>query len=107
MWRASQPLQLLHADICGLISPISNSHKRNFFTFINDFSRKLWVFFLTEKSDALNGFNFSKQRFRKKISTSIRGLRTDRDGEFTSNEFFEFYATNGIHRQLTAAYTPQ
>lgn len=34
-------------------------------------------------------------------------LRTDRGGEFTSNEFNDFCSSNGIKRQLTAAYTPQ
>ena len=34
-------------------------------------------------------------------------MRTDKGGEFTSLEFNAFYKTNGISRQLTAAYTPQ
>ncbi|KAK2414989.1 myosin-16 [Trifolium repens] len=34
-------------------------------------------------------------------------LRTDRGGEFTSNEFNEYCCSNGIKRQLTTAYTPQ
>ncbi|KAI5336037.1 hypothetical protein L3X38_026171 [Prunus dulcis] len=37
----------------------------------------------------------------------IRSLRTDRGGEFTSQEFINFSTVNGIQRQLTAAYTPQ
>ena len=44
-WRGSQILQLVHADICGPIKPISNNKKRYFITFINDFNRKTWVFF--------------------------------------------------------------
>ncbi|CAL2276267.1 unnamed protein product [Prunus armeniaca] len=28
IWRASQKLQLIHADLCGPITPISNSNKR-------------------------------------------------------------------------------
>ena len=39
-WRASQKLQLIHADICGPISPSSNSKKRYSLCFIDDFSRK-------------------------------------------------------------------
>ena len=39
-WRASQILQLLHADICGLIKPISNSNKRYLITFTDDFKEK-------------------------------------------------------------------
>lgn len=33
-WRASQRLQLIHADICGPITPISNSKKRYLLSFI-------------------------------------------------------------------------
>jgi transposase InsO family protein len=62
---------------------------------------------LTDKSAAFKRFQLFKIKIEKEISTSIRGLCTDRGGEFTLNEFFEFCATNGIHRQLTAAYTPQ
>nr|KYP42102.1 Retrovirus-related Pol polyprotein from transposon TNT 1-94 [Cajanus cajan] len=39
-WRASQILQLVHADICGPIKPASNSNKRYLITFIDDFSQK-------------------------------------------------------------------
>ena len=34
-------------------------------------------------------------------------MRSDRGGEFLSNEFKAFCAENGIQRQLTAPYTPQ
>ncbi|GJY73089.1 ribonuclease H-like domain, reverse transcriptase, RNA-dependent DNA polymerase [Tanacetum coccineum] len=34
-------------------------------------------------------------------------LRTDRRGEFTSNEFTQYCKENGIARQLTAPYSPQ
>jgi transposase InsO family protein len=37
----------------------------------------------------------------------ILSLRTDRGGEYTSNEFNEFCKVHGVKRQLTAAYTPQ
>ncbi|PNX68425.1 cysteine-rich receptor-like protein kinase 25-like protein, partial [Trifolium pratense] len=43
----------------------------------------------------------------KETSEAICCLRTDRGGEFNSNEFKEFCEENGIKRQLTAAYTPQ
>ena len=39
-WKASRRLQLVHADICGPIKPISNSKKRYLISFIDDFSRK-------------------------------------------------------------------
>ena len=45
-WRASRPLELIHSDLCGPINPSSNGGKRYIITFIDDFSRKTWAYFL-------------------------------------------------------------
>nr|GFB49575.1 zinc finger, CCHC-type [Tanacetum cinerariifolium] len=37
----------------------------------------------------------------------LRMLRTDREGEFTSNEFTKYCKENGIAQQLTTPYSPQ
>lgn len=37
----------------------------------------------------------------------IKTLRTDRGGEFTSQEFRSFCEDHGINRHLTAPYSPQ
>ena len=79
-WRASQILELVHADICGPISPISNSNKRYLITFIDDFSRKVWVYFLVEKSEAFVTFKQFKNRVEKESGLAIKGLRTDCGG---------------------------
>ncbi|RVW63624.1 Retrovirus-related Pol polyprotein from transposon TNT 1-94 [Vitis vinifera] len=105
LWRASQRLQLVHADICGPIKPVSNSKKR--YLIIDDYSRKVWIYFLTEKSEAFTTFKNYKNLVEKETGAFICCLRTDRGGEFTSLEFNAFCKTNGISRQLTAAYTPQ
>uniref|UniRef100_A0A2N9EXA4 Integrase catalytic domain-containing protein n=1 Tax=Fagus sylvatica TaxID=28930 RepID=A0A2N9EXA4_FAGSY len=107
LWRASQRLQLVHADICGPIKPVSNSKKRYFISFIDDYSRKVWIYFLAEKSEAFTIFKNYKNLVEKETGAFIRCLRTDRGGEFTSDEFKVFCKANGISRQLTAAYTPQ
>ncbi|KAK6777848.1 hypothetical protein RDI58_024566 [Solanum bulbocastanum] len=107
MWRASQPLKLIHADICGPISPTSNTRKRYTLCFIDDYTRKSWVYLLTEKSEALICFKHFKKLVEKEKRPLIKCLRTDRGGEFTSNEFNDFCVENGIKRQLTAAYTRQ
>ena len=107
LWRASQRLQLVHADICGPIKPVSNSKKRYLISFIDDYSRKVWIYFLTEKSEAFTTFKNYKNLVEKETGAFICCLRTDRGGEFTSLEFNAFCKTNGISRQLTAAYTPQ
>ena len=106
-FRASTILQLVHADICGPISHMSNSKKRYLITFIDDYSRKTWVYFLVEKSEAFTIFKSYKARVEKETGACIRSLRTDRGGEFTSQEFTTFCNIHGIQRQLTSVYTPQ
>lgn len=43
----------------------------------------------------------------KESGEYITCFRTDRGGEFTSNEFEEFSKAQGISRKLTATFTPQ
>lgn len=76
-------------------------------TFIDDFSPKVWVLFLFEKSEAFATFKVYKSLVEKESNALICCLRTDRGVEFTSNELNEFCKVNGIGRQLTASYTPQ
>ena len=106
-WRASKRLELVHADICGPISPESSSHKRYLLCFIDDFSRKAWVKFLVYKADAFASFILFKNYVEKESGLSIKCLRTDRGGEFTSNEFNDYCQQHGIKRRLATAYTPQ
>ena len=64
-WITSQILQLVHADICRPITPISKSKKRYFISFIDDFSRKTWIFFLAEKPEAFSIFKRLKSMVEK------------------------------------------
>ena len=106
-WRAAQPLELVHADICGPISPTSNSGKRYVLCFIDDFTRKAWAYLLTEKREAFMCFKQFQKLVEKEKGLAVKCLRTDRGGEFTSHEFNEYCSNIGMRRQLTAAYTPQ
>ncbi|CAA7016056.1 unnamed protein product [Microthlaspi erraticum] len=106
-WKSTTPLQLVHSDICGPISPISESGKRYIINFIDDFSRKCWTFLLTEKSEAFQVFKEFKAAAERESGQQLVCLRTDRGGEYSSKAFEEFCRENGIKRQLTAAYTPQ
>ncbi|KAL5724118.1 hypothetical protein ACHQM5_007419 [Ranunculus cassubicifolius] len=106
-WRAESQLELIHSDICGPINPISNGSKRYFITFTDDFSRKTWVYFLQEKSEAFIAFKRFKVLVENDIGATIKILRTDRGGEYNSQAFASFCEEHGIRRQLTAAYTPQ
>lgn len=106
-WRAKSPLELVHADTCGDMQEESLGKNLYFLTFIDDYSRHTWVYFLKQKSEAFTCFKNFKAMAEKQSGYHVKILRTDRGGEFTSNEFADFCIKNGIQRQLTAAYTPQ
>ena len=99
--------ELIHSDICGQINPMSNGGKRYLSTFIDDYSRKTWVSFLQEKSEAFSAFKSFKARVENETERSIKTLRTDCGGEYCSKEFKDFCDQHGIRRELTAAYSPQ
>ena len=105
--RARKPLELIHTDVCGPIDPHSLGKNRYFLLFIDDFSRKTWVYFLKEKSEVYNIFKKFKALVEKESGYDIKAMRSDRGGEFTSNDFNEFCEENGIRRPLTLPYSPQ
>ncbi|CAL2249791.1 unnamed protein product [Prunus armeniaca] len=66
-----------------------------------------WVYFIRNKSSALECFRKFKAMTELQSGYKIKGLRSDRGGEFLSGEFNKFCEESGIQRQLTMAYSPQ
>ncbi|KAM3219163.1 hypothetical protein P3L10_023694 [Capsicum annuum] len=106
-WTAKKVLELVHSDIYRLISPTSNGDKRCFISFIDDYSRNKWVYFLREKSEAFETFKKFKVFVENEVGCQIKCLQTDWGGEYNSLEFVEFCEKHEIKRHLTATYTPQ
>ena len=94
-------------QICGPISPLSLGKSSYFLLFIDDYTRKAWVYFLKNKSEAFDCFKRFKAVIEKESGYEIKSLRTDRGGEFTSNEFKSLCELHGIRRFLTVAGSPQ
>lgn len=106
-WRATTCLELVHADLCGPMKMESLGGSRYFLMFTDDYSRFSWVYFLKFKSETFENFKKFKAFVENQSGNKIKSLRTDRGGEFLSNDFNLFCDENGIHRELTAPYTPE
>lgn len=59
-FRASHPLELVHGDLYGPITPMTPSRKRYVFVLIDDYFRYMWTIFLNEKSEAFTKFKSFK-----------------------------------------------
>jgi transposase InsO family protein len=106
-WHASGPLQLVHSDLCGPFSSPSFSGCKYFLTFIDDFSRRTWVYFLKLKSEVFDKFLAYKALVEKQSGHQIQKLRTDNGGKYVNNNFTSYCTTQGIQMQHTVPYTPQ
>ena len=106
-FRSKNPLDLVYGDLCGPISPTTNSGKKLILLLVDDCTRYMWAYFLTSKDQAFNIFKEFRQKVEMELRLKLRMLRTDRGGEFTSHEFEKYCKDNGIARQLTAPYSPQ
>jgi hypothetical protein len=106
-YRAWAPLEIVHTDLCGPMQTPSLGGSIYFLTFIDDYSRKTWVYFLKHKSETFDKFKEFKALVEKQSGLSIKILRSDRGGEYKSNEFLEYCRYHGIKKQFTTSYTPQ
>ncbi|KAL8157792.1 hypothetical protein AgCh_002484 [Apium graveolens] len=106
-FHAKKVLELIHGDLCGLITPATLGGNRYFLLFVDDFSRMMWAYMLASKDEALQAFKKFKVQVEREHANKIKVLRTDRGGEFCSKEFKEYCEGHVIIRHFTAPYTPQ
>jgi transposase InsO family protein len=105
--RAPEVLDLVHADLCGPISPPTPGGKRHFLLLVDDASRFMWAVLLLSKDAAADAIKRFKAMAELESKRSLRTFRTDRGGEFTSTALGKFFQDHGVQRHLTAPYSPQ
>jgi len=104
--RATEPLQLLHSDIC---SPLETAigWGRYMLLFIDDSPRHTDEYILKYKSERLEKFKEWKALREKKSGKQVKRFHTDGGGEYTSKKFAEYLKSEGILKETTTPYTPQ
>ena len=72
--RATDVLQLIHTDICGLFPTVSWNDQKYFITFIDDFSRYGYLYLIHEKSQSLEVFKSFKVEVENQLNKRIKTL---------------------------------
>ena len=105
--HATEILGLIHTDICGPMPTTSRRGLSYYITFTDDNSRFGYVYLMKYKSESFEKFKEFKNEVEKQIGKQIRILRSDRGGEYLSNEFLDYLKECGIISQRTPLGTPQ
>ena len=100
-------LELIHSNVCDPISSTYLSGYEYYVTFIDDYSRNTWIYFLKTKSEVFRKFKVFKALIENHSKRRIKTLRIDNGGEYNSKYFEAFCKEVGIKRELTTPYNPQ
>ncbi|RVW83244.1 Retrovirus-related Pol polyprotein from transposon TNT 1-94 [Vitis vinifera] len=103
----AEKLELVHTDLWGPSPVASLGGSRYYITFIDDSSRKVWVYFLKNKSDVFETFKKWKAMVETETGLKVKCLRSDNGGEYIDGGFSEYCAAQGIRMEKTIPGTPQ
>ena len=105
--RTKGTLDYIHSDLWGPSRVPSLGGGLYMLTFIDDYSRKVWVYILKHKHEAFAQFKQWKAMVEKQTGKQLKRLRTDNGLEFCNSAFNEFCKNEGIVRHRTVRNTPQ
>ncbi|KAG7553078.1 Zinc finger CCHC-type superfamily [Arabidopsis thaliana x Arabidopsis arenosa] len=104
--RKPKVLDLVHSDVCGPMKTKSLGGASYFVTFIDDHSRKLWVFTMRTKDQVLGYFKQFVALVERQTGKKLKCIRSDNGGEY-SGPFDVYCKEHGIRHQFTPPKTPQ
>jgi transposase InsO family protein len=103
--RSLNCFDVIHSDVWGPSCVASSSSFHWFVTFIDGYSRVIWLFLMHSKSEVPDCF----QNFHKMIKTQygkrVKVLRSDNDTEYTNKLMQDFLRSEGIVHQTTCVNT--
>ena len=102
--RAKAPLELVHTDLAGPITPVGKDGFIYAMSFVDDYSGVIMIYFLKNKTDAIG----ATQQFLADIAPigKVKCIRSDNGGEFISSKFKSILRENQIKHQTCAPYSP-
>lgn len=103
--RSSRRLELVHSDLCGPIATESLGGVRYFVTFVDDYSRYVWVYPIKFKDDVVGTFKTWITEAERQTSERLKTFRTDNGLEYAKLK--SYFRDKGVRHETSCAYTPQ
>ena len=80
-------LDYVHTDVWGPVQTTSLGGSVYFVSFIDGYSRKVWVYFMRQKSETFTKFKLWKAEVENKTRRKIKYLGLDKGTEYTNSRF--------------------
>ncbi|KAK4386032.1 Retrovirus-related Pol polyprotein from transposon TNT 1-94 [Sesamum angolense] len=100
-------LDYMHSDMWGPTKEQSLGGSLYYVTFTDNFSRKVWVYFLKQKSEVFAKFKLWKVEVENQTGRKIKYLRSDNGTKYTDSQFQKFCEEHGVQRHFSVRNTPQ
>ena len=107
VFRSIEILELVHSNICNFKIFTNRGGMKYFLTFIDYYSRYVFVYLLKSKDETFEKFMDFKARAKRQIGRNLKRQRSDREGEYWSKKFAAFHTEYGIEHEIIAPYCPQ
>jgi len=104
--RVESIFELVHSDVWGPCPIVSKTGHKYFVTFVDDFSRMTWIYFMKSRSEVFTHFCAFCAEVKTQFNTSVRILRSDNAKEYMSELFQSYMRQHGILHQTSCVDTP-
>ena len=92
-------LDLIHSNLIGSLPTLTYGNSMYVLTFIDDFSRYCWVYFLKLKDEVFETFKVFKDLVENMSGNKIKVLRTENGKEYVNKNLQQLYEECGIQMQ--------
>jgi transposase InsO family protein len=103
----TQPLALVHMDVCGPMQVPSRGGNLYVATFLDDYTRYSEVAILESKADVADAVKTTLLAWERCAALQIKAVRSDNGSEYCNTELSTFFQSKGIQHQTSAPYTPE
>jgi hypothetical protein len=97
----------VNTNVWGPTHVSSLGGSRYYVTFIDDATRKTWVYCIQQKCYVFDNFKKWKALVENEKGKKLKCLRSDNGGEYCSKEFDDYYSYHAICREKKVPRTTQ
>ena len=102
--KTTKPLELIHMDVCGPMPVSSFGGSKYIATFLDDYTGYSTVRLLRAKSEVAAATKSVFSMLQNSTGSTVINVRTDRGGEYMSNDLESYLDQHGVVHQTTIAY---